>query len=463
MKTAIVILLLLGLIFFSCRKDSFTTSPEARISITIDTLKFDTVFATRGSVTQSFKIFNENDRKLRLSSVKLMGANGSSFRINVDGEPGPEINDLELEANDSVYVFVQVNVDPSTGDLPFVIRDSISISFNGNDTLVQMEAWGRNAHFMRNTEIVSNETWDNDLPYVILGYLHVNQGQTLTINKGCRIYVHADAPILVDGTLKTNGLKDSIDRIQFRGDRLDLPYVNFPAGWPGIYFSNSSSENVLNYTTINNAYQAIGIEGITLNANPKLILNECVIDNAYDAGIISINSSIKAVNCLVSNCGKNLFLSGGGNYEFIHCTVASYSSNFLSRKEPVLDLSNTANNTTADLVANFTNCIFWGEGSLAEDEVRISRSGSDLFNVNFINNLWKMETVPSNITLLVQAINEPPLFDSIDVAHNYFDFRLKKNFSPALNKGVNTSITIDLDGQMRPVGSAPDLGCFEKQ
>jgi len=34
--------------------------------------------------------------------------------------------------------------------------------------------------------------------------------------------------------------------------------------------------------------------------------------------------------------------------------------------------------------------------------------------------------------------------------------------SPAIDKGNNTSISIDLDGKPRPV-AVPDLGCYEKQ
>jgi hypothetical protein len=58
----------------------------------------------------------------------------------------------------------------------------------------------------------------------------------LTINKGCRIYVHADAPIVVDGTIQINGEKDTIDRVYFRGDRLDDPYKDFPLAGPAFFF-----------------------------------------------------------------------------------------------------------------------------------------------------------------------------------------------------------------------------------
>lgn len=461
---ALGILTISFLLFFSCKKETFITSPNASVIITADTLKYDTVFVTAGSISQSFKIINDNNQKLRISSVKLMGGASSAYKINVDGTIGPEVTNLELEANDSLYVFVQVNINQNTNNLPFVVKDSIQVSYNGKTRKIQLEAWGRNAHFFRDKEISVNETWNNDLPYVILGYLHVQSNKTLTINKGCRIYIHADAPFVIDGTIQVNGLKDTIDRVYFTGDRLDDPYKDFPASWPGIFFYSGSKDNVFNYAVIKNAYQAIAMQDPPPNTNPKLILNECVIDNAYDAGIIALNSSINARNCLVSNCGKNIFLVKGGNYQFIHCTVASYSNHFIQHKNPVLLVSNYVNVNNVPVAANmnalFRNCIFWGDGGLVDDEVVSLKDAGAAFNINFDYNLWKVTNTPANIISNQIINNQNPLFDSVDVQKQYYDFRLKAN-SPAVNKGVNAGVTIDLDGLSRPVG-LPDLGCFEK-
>jgi hypothetical protein len=456
------LLIILSFIFlFSCRKDSFITSPDARVTISTDTLKYDTVFVTTGTTYRSFTIINDNNQKLRLSSLKLMGGTSSAFKMNADGVPGIQFDNLEINANDSVYVFVQVNINPGTANLPFVIRDSIQVSYNGKSRLVQLEAWGRNANFLRNKVVSSNETWNNNLPYVILGSLVVNTNQTLTINKGCRIYVHADAPIIVNGSLQVNGLKDTADRVCFTGDRLDEPYKDFPASWPGIFFQPTSKDNVLNYAVIKNAYQAISITDPSPNANPKLVLNECVIDNNYDAGIASMNSSIQARNCLISNCGKNLFLVKGGDYRFTHCTVVSYANRFFDHKDPVLTLTNFIPNSTANLNAVFRNCIFWGQNGIVDDEVVALRSSSSAFNVNFDYNLWKVQTPPAGVTINQAINNQYPMFDSINSSGNYYDFRLKTG-SPAINKGVSTSIITDLDGKPRAAG-IPDLGCFEKQ
>lgn len=461
MKTTGIFILSLLLIFSSCKKDSFITSPDARVTITTDTLKYDTVFVTAGSTYRTFKIINDNDQKLLLSSVKLMGGAASVYKINVDGVSGTVFNNIELNANDSIIVFAQVNINPTATNLPFILRDSIEVSYNGKKKLVQLEAWGQNAHFFRNKIIAANETWNNDLPYVILGSLLINPNQTLTINKGCRIFVHADAPIIVDGSLQVNGLKDTIDRVYFRGDRLDDPYKDYPASWPGIFFRTTSKDNVFNYTTIKNAYQAIGIQDPSTNANPKLVLNESVIDNAYDAGIIALNSSIRAKNCLISNCGKNLVLAKGGDYQFTHCTVVTYASSFINHKDPVLTVSNFANNVSTNLNATFRNCIFWGENGIVKDEVEVIKNGATTFNVNFDYVLWKVETAPLNITSNQVINNQTPLFDSINTSKNYYSFRLQTG-SPAINKGVNAGITNDIEGKTRPVG-LPDLGCFEKQ
>ena len=463
MKIALLLILYFTLFLFSCRKDSFITSPDAGISITADTLHYDTVFTAVGSVTQSFKIINDNNQKLRLSSVKLMGGAGSKYKMNVDGVATTEANGIEIEANDSVYVFVQVNVDPNAENLPFIIRDSIQVSFNGNNELVQLEAWGQNAHFFRNKEVLNNETWTNDLPYVIQGYLYVDVNQILTVEKGCRIYIHADAPIVIDGSLKVNGGKDTIDRVYFRGDRLDEPYKDFPAAWPGIYFRAGSKDNVLNYAVIKNAFQSIAAEGPSVNGNPKITLNQCVIDNSYDAGIIALNSSISATNCLISNCGKNIAIGKGGDYEFTHCTVVSYSNNYIQHKDPVLIISDK-DGTALD--ALFRNCIFWGENDLIENEVVVDKTGSN-GEIIFDQVLWRVKTTPANSTIIrpqEPINNQAPQFDSIDVAKNHYDFRFSRNQnSPAVDAGTNTGITIDLDGNTRPAGTKPDLGCFEKQ
>ncbi len=453
-------------ILFSCRKDSFSTDPGIRLDATADTVHFDTVFTTTGSATQSFKIINVNNQGIRISSVRLGGGTASPFKINVDGITGPEVSNVDINANDSAYIFVSVTINPTATNLDFIVRDSIEIVYNGNKKIIQLDAFGRNAHFLTNKIIKTTETWNNDLPYVLLGRLTVDTNALLTINKGCRIYVHADAPFIVNGSLQVNGEKWDSTRVVFAGDRLDEFYRDFPAGYPGLIFTDVSKNNVINYGIIKNAYQGMVVLEPSLNAASKLTLNETIIDNAYDAGILGINTSITARNLLVSNCGKNLVLIKGGYYQFKHCTIATVSNNYIQHKDPVLGLSNfiIQNNvaTTQPLNAIFQNCIFWGEGSLVENEVVVLKQGITPYSVVFDRVLWRVKDQPANINLTSPAINnQNPQFDSIDVNKRMYSFRLKNN-SPAKNTGINAGVTIDLDGAMRPVAQ-PDLGAYEKQ
>lgn len=464
-----LLLIVTIVVVFSCKKDSFITSSNALISITADTLHFDTVFTSTGSVTQIFKIKNENSQKLLLSEVKLGGGGNSFFKINVNGAAGPLVNDIEMEANDSIYVFATVSINPNSNNLPFIVRDSIQISFNGNNHYVQLDAYGQNAHFLRATRITGNVTWNNDLPYVLLDSLVISPNATLTINEGCKIYLHANTPVLVDGTLKINGEKYDSTRVRFKGDRLDEPYNAFPGSWPGISFRPASKDNVLTFATLQNAYQGVVVNGPSVNANPKLTLNQCIIDNITDAGILGINTSITANNCVISNAGgktsSNINLSYGGNYDFTNCTVVSYNNSYVPHMNPVLFLSNYTMSggikVPADLNAHFLNCIFWGDG-MPDNEVVVSRSGANPFTVSFTTCLWKVNTNPESVTMNSVINKQDPAFDSVDVAKRFYNFRLKAG-SPAIDKGWVTVNVIDLDGNPRSVGAFPDIGAYERQ
>ena len=456
-----LLLLLLPALFFACTKESFSNDSSFVLSTSVDTLQFDTLFTSTGSTSQFIKVYNDNNKGLTISSVRLFGGSSSPFKINVDGSTGPQVNNTDVLANDSVYVYVTVSINPTAANLPFLVRDSIEIIYNGNKKIVQLEAYGKNAHFFRNKIIKTSEAWSNDLPYVILGGIIVDTNATLTINKGCHIYSHADAPFIVNGTLRVNGEKFDSTRVIFTGDRLDEPYRDFPASYPGLIFTDVSKNNVINYAVIKNAYQ--GIIAAQPSTGTKLTLNETIIDNAYDAGLLGVNTSITARNLLVSNCGKNILLVMGGNYNFTHCTAATYSSNFIQHKDPVLVVSNYLNNSISDLNAVFRNCIFWGDANgIVNDEVVVLKQGNTSFNVVFDQVLWRVQTSPPNSTISGAINNQNPLFDTINTSQKIYSFRLKDN-SPAIDKAINAGVTIDLDGKPRPVAIKPDLGAYEKQ
>lgn len=449
----------------SCRKDQLNLSPNAALRTSVDSVKFDTVFSSTGSITQSFKILNPNDQRIRISDVSLMGGSASSFRINVNGLGGPSVTDIELEANDSIYVFVSVFINPNSSNLPFVVSDSVRIRLNGIERFVQLEAYGRNAVFLRNQTITGVEVWNNNLPYVILDGLRVDTGATLRIPAGCQVYMHANAPILIDGTLQVDGEKDN--EVIFRGDRLDEYYRDLPGSWPGIYFRGRSSDNVLRFAIVKNAYQALVAIDPSNNSNPKLVLKQCIIDHASNAGLIGYRSSIDAENSLISNCGKNIIIQYGGDYQFNHCTAAAYSTNLIAHSEPVLTVLNFTNTNgniqTNPLNAVFRNCIFWGSPGLVSNEVLSAREGPDPFNLTLEHCLYRAETDPAFSNLQSVIRNLDPLFDSIDPFNRYFDFHQRlQPLAPGIDQGTASGANSDLDNLPRPVG-IPDIGCYERQ
>lgn len=449
----------------SCKKDRFNTSFDARLSTSTDSIKFDTVFTTVGSITQSFKIFNENDEQLRLSTIKLMGGTASAFKININGQAVTQWNDIDIAANDSIYVFVTAFIDPTNQQAPFLLQDSILIQYNGNNRFVQLEAYGQNAHYLHEVVIQGQQNWTNDLPYVITGGLRIDTTAHLSIEAGCRIYLHANAPWIVDGQLTVNGRYP--DPVTFTGDRLDTYYRDLPGSWPGMLFRGLSHDNTLTFTNIRNAVQGLVVTDPSINNAPKLTLHQCIIANASDAGLLAIQTRVSADNCLVSNCGKSLIWQGGGEADFTHCTVAAYSNSFQLHRNPALSLSNSrvvsGSLQSFDLSAVFRNCIFWGSEGLIDDEVILQRDGNTAYDVTLDHCLYRATSDPVLATLLAPIRNEDPRFDSIDVSNQYYDFhRTQDPFAPGIDQGVATPIPTDLDDAPRNV-NGPDLGCYEKQ
>lgn len=452
------------LLITACKKESFITGKDAYIRLSEDTLHFDTVFTELGSTTQFLKIFNVNDQKLKLSSVELMGGASSFFKLNVDGVAGTRFTNIELEANDSLYLFATVKIDPNIANLPFLVRDSVKIEFNGNIKWLQLEAYGKNARFMRGYTVTKDSTLHSDLPIVILDSLTVMEGVTLTIEKGANLFIHPNAPISIKGSLQATG--DTSNKIVFQGIRIDEPYKNYPGGWPGIYFAPSSKNNLLKYCVLKNAYQGVALENPSTNINSKkLVLEQCILDNIYDKAIVCSNSSFSATNCLISNVGFGLYIVSGGNYTINHCTFVSLGTSFISHKESLITLSNTnADKTNSNpLKLTIDNSIIYGEGGFVDDEIDVPINTSDVFSAKMNNVVYKQKTVFNDFIISKSYDNINPQFDSIDISKRYFNFRLK-NGSPCIDSAKISSplVQIDLDGHPRSDG-LPDIGCYEKQ
>ncbi len=456
------LILLVFVVILSCRKDSFVTSPDASLRFSSDTVSFDTVFVAGNSPTMQLLVFNPSNQKLRIDDITLMGGAASAFNINVNGTSGPAVTEQVLEGGDSLYIFISANVAATAQQFIFALQDSIRLAFNGKSQFVQLRAWGRNAHFLSNYHINKDSSFSNDLPYVISGGLTVDKNATLTLLPGTQLYFHAGARLLVEGSLRALG--EAGKTVEFNGDRLDAPYNRYPGSWPGLYFSETSKANTLQFTRILNADQAVVVQDPASDGNPKLSVTESVIDNASTAGLTGFQSSIYARNCLISNCGRNILLVAGGQYQFLQCTAVSYSTTVLLHQLPVLSVSDAGILGTAtissDLQALFSNCIFWGDANLT-DEALIDKETSHSFVVQLDHSLLKQETYPPNVDSTALQLNADPVFAKVDAQERSFDFHLQLA-SPAVNSGRDNGITLDLEGNPRPV-DLPDIGCYERQ
>ena len=472
------LLLWLTALFFvliaqSCRKDTFITTADAKLRFSEDTVHFDTVFSTVGSITLPLKLYNNYNENLNISNIQLAGGEFSQFRMNVDGESGAQFTDIEILPNDSIYIFIEVTVDPNDDALPFVIEDSIIFTTNGNMQDIKLIAYGQNANFHYG-EILCDTTWTDNLPHVIIGSVLVDTLCSLTITEGTDIYLHGGSSFYVLGTLNVLGTKDSL--VTFQGDRLEDFYKEVPGQWEGIYLLRGSFDNVIQYAEIKNANKGISLGYSTdtglvtfLELQPTLTLENTEIFDIQYYGIESLNSRIKATNVLIYNVGQaNAALTLGGDYEFRHCTMANYSSRYLTHQAPVLVLTDYYNfgpetNLQNGLTkADFINCIIYG--SIAEgNELAIDTLLSPtIFNFNFDHCIIKSAINPDLLNDVGCFFNTDPVFANVG-ERNY----CPTTGSPALNAAIDIPsdpVIIDIVGNPRPFAATlPDIGCYETE
>lgn len=460
----------------ACKKDTFTTNSSDSISFSTDTLFFDTVFTTVGSSTRKFKIFNEHNESIKISSIKLANGSNSLFRLNVNGVPGTEFKDLEIRAKDSMWVFADVTVDPQNTNIPFVVTDSIEFSTNGNFQDIQLVAFGQNAIFHKSSTgstsflVDCNDVWDNTKPHVVYGIAVIDTNCSLTIDKGTHVYFHNNGAIIAlnSGSLKIQGTKD--EPVVLEGDRLEPQYDNIAGQWQGIYLFPLSIDNEVDWAIIKNS--RLGIQADTVNqalsSNPTLTIRNSKIYNCSSIGISGRGSWIEGSNCAFVNCGDYCgAFSLGGTYNFKHCTFANYSPNGIDQAALVLNNwfeDNDRNIIPRDLdAANFTNCIIYGSQF---NEITLSKVDEGTFNYHFKNCLIKAEK--SDVDYETSefencTVNEDPDF----VDQNDHNVNLGEN-SAAKDIGDLTEVNNDsgnlekdLNDNSRTDDSKPDAGAFE--
>jgi hypothetical protein len=455
---SIICLILLILFFASaCRKgERITTDANAKLSIANDELLFDTIFTSIGSTTKRLKIINQNSDAVKVSEIRLAGGNASAFSLNINGENTFNKNDLIINGQDSINLFVKVTINPNAQNLAFLVQDSIILNTNGNRQVIQLSAYGQNAIFITEAAIGSNTTWTKSLPYIISGSLTIKNGASLTIEPGVKVYFHKDANLNVEGNLLVNGTV--AEPVLFCSDRLEKLYSDEPGQWKGIFLKHNGNGLIKN-ATIKNASVGITSDSLSSNANPKLILSNSTIKNMQVAAYIGYHSELLAFNNLMYNCGNYLIYAvGGGNYNLKQNTFAGYNLNF-PRKTASLSFSDYLSaGTYNNLQLDITNNIIWGS---LTNELDIQKKTSAMVQLNLWNNLIRCTNNSYNSN--GNILNADPLFINKDLEN----FEVSAN-SIARKKGYDLSTDLyyinylskDIKGNNRI--SPSTLGSYEK-
>lgn len=465
------------LAFASCKKTILLTQ-GGQLKFSVDTLMFDTVFTTRGSATFSVKIYNPQNEKVIISSVKMRNGENSYFRLNINGKAGTQIDEIELAGNDSIWVFAAVTIDPTDENTPFLTQDQLVATLNGKEFSIPFIAYGQNAHYI-DGELLGTQTLLTDKPYCIINNAWVDAGAVLTIPAGARLYFHQQSRLFVAGTLKVNGTLES--PVTFLGDRIDPKvwigdYIDLPGQWGGLYFFSSSSNNSINYAVIKNGGAStiypdgndsrvlaatIQVDsGQTTSTIPKLRLTNTVIHSSAGYGIVAFQSHVYAENCRITQCGaENIMFFQGGKYRIFNSTIATEGTRFLDHSKTVtmamlnyLPISQNEYRSAA-LDAEVKNCIV--HGSLV-NEVYFDKVNDHAAEVKIGFSMLKTnEPIPAFVATNNILLNQDPMF--VDSAKT--DYHLLDG-SPARHAGtVVGELTKDLDGITR--NNPPSIGCYE--
>ncbi len=463
-KTIGLLFLVLGL--STCREYQVSDDPSMRLSFSVDTLRFDTVFSEQGSATMQLKVYNRNKQALVIQNVSL--AKGAVFKVNIDGEADlSKLHDLTIYGGDSMQVFVRVTDFGKVGGNDAVLTDDI-LSFhlaNGANQDIVLEAYAQNAVRIghvgcQRTEITTPYTFTADLPYIIFDTLIF--GDAVTINAGARLFMHQGACIVALGDLTAIGTP--AQPIIIRGDRLDrlfdsVPYAYAGGSWNGIYLQAEKPQTYqLEYVDILSGNVGLSCYSEGTDVLPTLRMDGCRIHNHTLYGLVLNHIDALVTNTEISNCASYCVYCDGGKHDFVHTTVASYFGftniriqsvskenvaavyiNNLSKKEPTTQTS-------------FYNCIITGYLS---DQLVVATPLEKYYPGEFVGNYISQDTAKIFVNNYYKYKE-----------YVYYDFRLD-SLSPA--RGIGDSLVAvpydtDRNGIKRVgEGIKPDAGCYQYQ
>ncbi len=458
---------------FSCEDEGYLNSPDARLVFSQDTVMFDTIFTTIGSTTQHLKVYNPYNENVLISRIKVAGGDFSNFRLNINGVSANEAYEIEVPANDSIFIFVEVTIDPNGQNLPMVVQDSIEFTTNANIQNIKLVAYGQDFKLIKGGSL-GTTTWTAEKPYLVYNYAFVDSTSTLTVEPGTRIHFHKGTGLYVKGKVIANGTYEN--PIIFQSDRLEDNYRNIPDQWDGIILVSGSHDNVFNFVTIKNANIGLQAGTIEHEGYASVELTNSRIENMAYAGLFAMKSRIFGYNDLIANCGfyAAAFLVGG-EYEFYHTTIANFWGNFsgktrvtpsviISNFLPVKQADGSTNIYKSDLEnAVFRNSIIYGNNM---NEIELGDNEENSFNFLFDHCIIQ---VPDTLDLSNKdhyknafkgSDNDPKFVDPFDDYIYTLDTLSKaKDIG---NPAYGRMFPYDILNKDRMADDGPDLGAFER-
>lgn len=471
MVASVSMLLMAAMGAVSCKKTATLTSGGI-LKFSDDTLKFDTVFTNEGSFTTGVLIYNPQNEAVMVSSVRMEQGAASYFHLNVDGQKGLNATNIRIAPHDSVYVFATVKVNPNDSLTPFFITDRLIATMNGKEFSIPFTAYGQNAHYIIGDSLTTNTTWKTDLPYVVIHNCIVGPGTapvTLNIPKGCRVYMHQDARIIVyPGCTLNIGQGSGVgDSVVFQGDRLDrayFGYIGYPGEWCGIWLTPYSNANIT-HTIIKNCggdhlYWQYLTRPAAIRVDDSAILNidHSIVKNSIGFGILNFQGFVNATNCLVHTTGGAAFVNlQGGHDSLVNCTFANYGTPAVGHtSEPTVALLNyfrldQTHIYFGDLDGVMKNCIVYGS---LDSELICDSSVNAKASFRIVNSLVKMGTVREPFVSFTGTLfNQDPKFKDTQKG----DFHITAE-SPAKGTGAPGGPAKDLDDVVR---TDNDMGCYQ--
>ena len=505
-RVLIAILTLAVLLWTACRKDFEYRESEGRLEFSKDTVFLDTVFTNIGSSTYSLKVYNRTGDDIVIPTVTLEQGLGSSYRLNVDGEAGQVFSDVTIMARDSIFIFIETTFDiAQINQNEFLYTDALQFISSSAQQEVPLVTLIKDAVFLYPSELADGSTetivigldgdgneirvegfylndqqldFTSEKPYVIYGYAAVPDGRTANFEAGSRVHFHRNSGILVEenASLKINGsLSEDRELLEneviFEGDRLEPEFSEVPGQWGTLWLSEGSLDHEIRFCTIRNATVGILVEGESGN-EPTLRIANSQIHQSATVNLWGRATRIEAENLVLGSAGQaSLLCEAGGEFSFIHSTIANFWSNSF-RTGAALQLRNFGLNSggesiVGDLVdAQFLNCIVEGNTSR---EISMISNGSNSFNFSFEDCLIKFndpggqfeddplydfdnEILYSNI-----IFNEEVEF--LNTARN--DFRLGPGSVAIDTANVQTALLVPLDILGNDRTENPDLGAIE--